>query len=379
MVKTELVIIQPTPFCNISCRYCYLSHRSLTTRLTMQTLAQICLVLFTSPFVGDEITIVWHAGEPLVMPVSFYERAFECIASYNTRGIQITHAIQTNATLITQEWCDLFSRYHVQLGVSLDGPQHVHDAHRVDRSDRGTFDRAMRGVGLLQQNKLPFSVIAVVTEYSLAYPEEIWNFFMQLRPARLGLSIEEIEGMNVRSSFVHEGDIQRYEQFFSSILALQEQVSTPLVIREIEQLLRCVREGTLLIRSQTNVAGKIFSFDCEGNISTFSPELLTQSHPRYGDFIFGNVFRDTLEAALQGSKFLTVQAQIQRGVRRCLESCDYFLFCGGGYPSNKLSECGAFDVTETLACRLKVKAAAEAMLKHLEKRYQVAAASTLFM
>src|SRR5579859_4658145 len=109
-MDTRLVVIQPTSFCNINCRYCYLSSlaRSLPRRIKPETLERIFQVFFTSSFVADEILFVWHAGEPLVLPIGFYERAFQFQQHWNLKHIKVSNAIQTNATLITQKWCQFF-------------------------------------------------------------------------------------------------------------------------------------------------------------------------------------------------------------------------------------------------------------------------------
>jgi uncharacterized protein len=367
MVETQLVIIQPTPFCNINCRYCYLSARTLKKRIAMSTVARIGQAFFTSPFVGKSITIVWHAGEPLVLPIEFYEQALSCLQEQNTQGVEVEHYIQTNATLINQEWCDFFQRQHIRIGVSLDGPQHVHDANRVDRRDVGTFERVMRGIRLLQQNEIPFSVIAVVTQYSLPFAEEIWRFFADLQPQRLCLNPEEQEGIHLTSSLYSEENIARYQLFLKELLAWNMQADEPLEIREFETIRTRILSGEPWTRSQTSVAGAIFSFDCDGNVSTFSPEMLTMIVHESGAFHFGNVFTHTLEQVLTSQKCRDVQAAIQRGVLRCLQTCEYFLFCGGGVPSNKWTEHQTFDASETYACRLRIKTTADILLEHIEK------------
>ena len=131
-MRTQLVVIQPTSLCNINCRYCYLPYRSVNKHISMGTLSQIFKRLFSSPFVADKLTIVWHAGEPLLLPPSFYEEAFHLTQQYNTQGVCVTHSFQTNGTRITQQWCDFFKKHNVQLGVSIDGPKSIHDANRVD-------------------------------------------------------------------------------------------------------------------------------------------------------------------------------------------------------------------------------------------------------
>lgn len=371
MTETELLIIQPTPFCNINCRYCYLPERAVKKRIDLETVARIGEVFFASPYAGEAVTIVWHAGEPLIQPIHFYEQALRCLREQNVRDVHIEHYIQTNATLITQEWCDFFRREQIQVGVSLDGPQAIHDASRVDRKGSGTFERTLRGVHLLQQNAIPFSIIAVITQHSLPYAQEMWRFFAEIGPRRLCLNPEEQEGVHRLSPLHNEESIRRYRQFLQVFLACNAQAARPLNIREFETIQARVQSGRPWARSQTNVPGAIFSFDCDGNVSTFSPEMLTMLFPGPGTFHFGNVFTHTLTEVLGSQKCLEVQAAIQRGTRRCLHTCEYFLFCGGGFPANKLSEHQTFDASETHACRLRVKVTADVVLDHLEERYHL--------
>ncbi len=370
-MKTQLVVIQPTSLCNINCRYCYLPYRSVNKRISMETISQIFKRLFSSPFVSDKLTIVWHAGEPLILSPSFYEEAFQIMEQWNTQGVCVTHSFQTNGTLITQQWCDFFKKHHMQIGVSVDGPKSIHDANRVDWAGKGTFDRVLRGLTLLRKNQQPFSIIAVVTRNSLYQADDFWQFFREIRPIRLGLNPEEADGANEQSSLQTDEDIHAYHSFFARILELATQEQVPLLIRESEALMTSVKLGSPLSRSQTNVPMTIISFDSEGNISTFSPELLTMTHTGYGNFIFGNVFQHALEDIFKEPKFLEVNREIQQGVLKCLQSCPYFMFCGGGNPSNKLSENGTFNCTETRACQLRVKTATDAMIGHLEKQYRI--------
>jgi len=130
------------------------------------------------------------------------------------------------------------------------------------------------------------------------------------------------------------------------------------------------------MQSQTNTPLAILSFDCDGNFSTFSPELLTMSHPTYGDFLFGNVFEDRLEDLPTSPKFQRVYQDIQRGIDLCQSTCPYFAICGGGSPSNKPQEHDTFVSTETMACRLQVQAPADVLLEHLESRYDLPSPSS---
>ena len=306
-----------------------------------------------------------------MLPPSFYAEAFHIVQQWNTKGVCVTHSFQTNGTRITQEWCDFFKQHNVQLGVSIDGPKSIHDANRVDWAGKGTFDRVLRGLTLLHENQLLFSIIAVVTRDSVYQPDDLWQFFKEIGPTGLGLNPEEVDGANTQSSLQTDEDIDAYRSFFARILELAAQEQEPMLIRESKSLMASVKQGSLLSRSQTNVPMTIISFDSEGNISTFSPELLTMTHAAYGNFIFGNVFQHTLEDIFKEPKFIAVNREIQRGVLKCLQSCPYFMFCGGGNPSNKLSENDTFNSTETTTCRIRVKAATDATIGHLEKQYHI--------
>src|SRR5579859_4057430 len=371
--RTALVVIQATPFCNVNCRYCYLPHRSSTKRITDQTLSRTFEWLFSEPKLSDPVTIVWHAGEPLVLPIAFYENAFRTAQQCNTQGVRVVHCFQTNGTLINQQWCDFIRHHQVRIGVSLDGPQRIHDAERVDRAGRGTFDRAMCGIKLLQQNAIEPSIITVLTKSALDYPDEIWHFFAEHQLTHLAFNVEEIEGVHQHSSLAGDETFTRYKRFFTRLLELREHCANPPKLRELDRLLNTIRStdnaADRKTGGQENEPLAILSCDHEGNISTFSPELLTMNHPDYGDFTFTNVFGGTLEDMLTSRKFGEIHTQIQRGVSSCRESCQYFAFCGGGAPSNKLCENNAFDTTLTMRCRLGKQAIVDAVLDYLESKY----------
>src|SRR5579859_4349679 len=335
--RTALVVIQATPFCNVNCRYCYLPHRSSTKRITDQTLSRTFEWLFSEPKLSDPVTIVWHAGEPLVLPIAFYENAFRTAEQCNTQRVRVVHCFQTNGTLINQQCCDFIRHHQVKIGVSIDGPQHIHDAQRVDRTGQGTFDRALRGIKLLQQNSIQPSIISVLTQYALSYPDEVWQFFREHQLTHLAFNVEEIEGVHTQSSLATTESFTRYKRFFTRLLELREHSANPPYVRELDHLIKSMkytdRYADRKTGGQENEPLAILSFDCYGDISTFSPELLTMNHPDYGDFWFGNVFGETVEDMLTSRKFVDIHAEIRRGVSQCRASCQYFAFCGGGAPS----------------------------------------------
>jgi uncharacterized protein len=365
----ELLVLQPTPFCNINCSYCYLPDRQSTKQMSLQTLEQTFAWVFASGLVRESFVLLWHAGEPLVVPPAFYEQAIDLLARHNRPGVSVYHALQTNATLIDADWCRFFVENDLHPGVSVDGPAFLHDRHRRTRQGKGTLDRVLRGIRLLQEHGVPFYVISVLTADSLLYPDELFDFYQAQQIQTVAFNVEEIEGPHVTSSLLGVEMRERFRRFFSRFMDLALAADPPLSVREFETSAVAIlgpRYGAGS-RTQENKPWAIVNVDCEGNFSTFSPELLGLSSPRHGPFALGHVGRDSLEAVIASPRFQLLEDEIGRGVEQCRQTCPYFAFCGGGPPANKYFEAGTFATTETLFCRLHKQVCLDVSLTRLEQ------------
>jgi uncharacterized protein len=349
----ETVVVQPTPFCNINCSYCYLPQRNVKTVMSQDTIVTLFSKLFSSRWMKPHVTIIWHAGEPLVVPVAFYQTAFEAIESLRPREIEIRHSVQTNGMLITPAWCDLFKKWNVGVGVSIDGPKHLHDAHRVTRSGRGTFDRAIEGIRTLRRENVPFHVISVLSEDGLDSPQEMLDFYLAEGIEDVCFNVEESEGDHVSGLFAADDVRGRFQRFLGEFWTLSRRSERIRFIREIDGMLPRV------FRPDENALGNVqvepfgmLNIDCLGNVSSFSPELLGLKNEQYADFIIGNILTDTLDQMRGSAAMVAMTRDIAAGVEDCRGSCDYFSVCGGGAPVNKLAENGSFRSTRTSFCRL---------------------------
>jgi uncharacterized protein len=363
----NLLVIQASPFCNVDCSYCYLGDRLNRKRIEISTVAAAVRFVQDVPLAKMPLSVLWHAGEPMVVPMSLYERMFSCFSD-GPQSIPVEHHFQTNATLLNDQWCKFIKQFGVRIGVSIDGPKEIHDAYRIDRSGRGTFDRVMRGIDKLREHAIPFSVISVITPAALSRPDEIWEFLSSLGACRLAFNVEEAEGAHPRSSLDGD-DLQALTRaFFARIAARQEQ-TRGIPVRE----LRAMRSHLSappgsIVQQACNRPGAIINVDVNGNVTTLSPELLGQNHPKYGQFAWGNVHTDSWRDVMQHPRFLRAQQDVERGVQQCMRSCGYFEICGGGNPSNKLAELDRLDGTETQHCRLHVQAVADVVLEQLSAR-----------
>ncbi|MGB8507830.1 MAG: radical SAM protein, partial [Pyrinomonadaceae bacterium] len=189
----DLLVMQPTSFCNLDCTYCYLPNRHIAKRMSYETVDAVFTDLATAPFLGQRLTVVWHAGEPLAAGLPFYFRVVDSSKQLEIRRCHVTHSIQTNATLINDEWCEFFKSHNFRLGVSLDGPSFLHDTARKTRAGKGTHAQVMRGVECLQRHGINFYALCVLTRKSLNHAEDIFEFFTSRGIERLCFNIEEVE------------------------------------------------------------------------------------------------------------------------------------------------------------------------------------------
>jgi uncharacterized protein len=371
----ELLVLQPTPFCNINCSYCYLADRQSTKRMSPAVLERSLEWVFSSGLAREPFTLLWHAGEPLVVGVDFYERASELLARHNRDGVPVKQSFQTNATLLDEQWCDYFLRHDVHVGVSVDGPAFLHDRYRVTRTGKGTLARVLQGIHLLHEKNVPFDVITVLTAASLDCPDELFDFYQEHGICSVAFNVEEIEGPHLTSTLLGPGTEQRFRRFLGRFLDLAYSAREPLRVREFETTAMAIGGGPLErgVRAQENKPFAIVNIDCEGAFSTYSPELLGFSGPRHGSFTLGDVTRDSLAEVLASEQFARLDEEIGTGVQTCQDSCPYFRFCGGGPPANKFFEKGTFACTETLSCRLQKKVCVDVSLALMEKMRAAAA------
>ncbi|MBE0621400.1 MAG: GRRM system radical SAM/SPASM domain protein [Burkholderiales bacterium] len=360
-------MVQPTTFCNINCTYCYLPERSVKKRMELRTVELLGERILQSGWTADDVTVVWHAGEPLVVPPEWYERAFAVLARHCPPKVRLAQAVQTNGTLIDASWVRLFKAHDVRVGVSLDGPRVLHDSRRRSRNGRGTYDRTMAGIRYLLDAGLPFHVITVLTSDSLACADELFEFYQAEGIKRVCFNVEEIEGVNQTSSLDAKGTDASFRAFLSRFLERVANAPRPFWVRELATSVAMIMATPdVIIPNQQVEPLAILTIDVDGNLSTFSPELIGSHAPEFDDFRFVNLKDGGPEALLAAPGFRRAHAAIVAGVDACRNSCPWFRWCGGGAPANKLSETGSLAATETLYCRLTKQAVMDVVLSQIE-------------
>lgn len=368
-----MVVIQPTAFCNIDCSYCYLPDRNSKHVIALATVERLFGEVFSSGWSAPEITVVWHAGEPLVAPLSFYREAFAAIERLRPTGLRVKHSFQTNGTLIDDDWCSFFLQWHAGVGVSIDGPRALHDRNRKTRSGAGTFDRTIAGIRRLHANKVPFHTISVLSRDSLALPDEMLAFFLEEGIEQVCFNVEESEGDHVSDLFEGPELRRRYAAFLRRFWHGARASGRIRFVREIDLALpRVFRPAGTPERNIQTEPLAMLNVDSHGNVSSYSPELLGLKSEAYGDYLLGNINTDSLAEIHARCIASALHRDIQLGVKACADSCDYFSVCGGGAPINKLFENGAFASARTAYCELTQMVPTDLILEaydRLEERW----------
>lgn len=371
----DLLILQPTPFCNLDCSYCYLPNRTLGKKMPIEIVRAVGEKIMRCRYVEKSFTVVWHSGEPLAAGLKWYQEAVAAL-DFKRRGLEVDYSVQTNGSLINDDWCEFFKEHDFKVGVSIDGPAFLHDRNRKTRGGKGSHSLVMAGIEALHRAKLDCHVISVITAESLEHPVEFLTFFKEIGIKSIGFNFEEKEDYNKKSSLDSVSGVDaRVRQFLTACQQLNQSWGSPLRIRELENATALIstwtegRERVLpLVGTQENSLFRLVSVDWEGNFSTFSPELLGANYAQGKSFSFGNILTGEFDDALKNPVLKEVEQEIRAGIKQCRDKCKYFGFCGGGSPANKFFENKTFNSTETLHCRLHNQAPLEVVFNSLKRQ-----------
>jgi uncharacterized protein len=385
----ELVVVQATSFCNMNCRYCYLTEetRKATDKISLPQIESYFSKIFQSRFLADRIVVSWHSGEPLVLGTDYYEAVFKCITRIANEvcdsPVEILHDFQTNGTLIDEKWCRFFRKYSktVTVGISCDGPSTMHDFCRLDWKGFGTFNRTLRGIDLLIKHNIKFGLIAVVTPHALTDPDKFFEFFYGYRKHISEFRFNLLDQFTESGEFSYENSRDQYYSFLKRVLDRIDALDSGddlLNIKNFSYFYNRVFSSREERQKQTAAhmcqPFRAFNIATNGDVSTFYAGVsVDECQDIYGDkngLVIGNLNYDDLDTIAASSKAATIVRDFRRSHAVCEQSCPYFELCPGGYNLIKYNRYGRFDVAETPECRLQVQTFTNALLDHINERLE---------
>ena len=383
----ELVVVQATPFCNLNCRYCYLSEATRKSRdkIPLDKLGTYFERILASRYLGGRLIVSWHAGEPLVLGTGYYEAAMARIAELAARargpGFEVLHDFQTNGTLIDDDWCAFFERHRdtVTVGVSCDGPADMHDAYRHDWKEGGTFARTVRGIERLVARGISFSLIAVVSPRTLQYPDEFFDFFYAYRAHISEFRFNLLDEFSEAGEFSYRDSRDSYHAFLKRLLERLEALAPGDALLNIknfsyfyDRLFASPEARARFGADHMCRPFRAFNIAANGDVSTFYAGVtLDECRDIYGDgkgLVLGNLNQQDLDEIAASPKLADLRRDFGRSHAACREQCPYFQLCPGGYNLIKFKRHGTFEVAETPECRIQVQTFTDALIEHVQQR-----------
>lgn len=339
--KLNSIIFKVTSYCNQRCDYCY-THYTQSDEISKPKVMSIDtvykIIASYATFVDKaeinfkNMYLVWHGGEPLLAGKSYFSEIMEIEKEFTQSGYKISNGVQTNGILIDEEWISFFKENNFWVGVSMDGPKRIHNAHRHYRKGKSSFEAIYPNLMLLKENKIPLSVISVITEENVGHCKEIFEFFNKL----------EISSIDFIPCFLYGNEMtldpKSYSKFMIELFDLwAASPNKNLKIRflnDIKKKINWLKAGKGTIYTGCELAGRCgenFSILPNGDI--YPCECLTPLN----SLKLGNIEKIDLHEIYKTKKFDEFKILCNDINPECF-SCEVFDICKGGCLNRRLPE-----------------------------------------
>jgi uncharacterized protein len=335
--------------CNLNCSYCYYleKERLYENRKSLQ-MSDDTLEKYIESYIQAqpvaEVLFTWHGGETLLRDISFYRKALTFQKKYG-RGRNIDNVLQTNGTLLTDEWCKFFKDNNFLIGISIDGPEHCHDVYRKNKAGKATFQQVMKGIELLQKHQVEFNTLSVINDYNVDYPLEIYNFFKEIGTKYMqfspiveqisktradGLSLLPPEGSDDAVIAPWTVDAKKFGQFYITIFDewLKKDVGQYYI-----QLFDAALAGT--VGQMPGVC--IFGETCgHATVMEFNGDMYACDHYVFPEYKIGNIKTHSIYEMVFSQKQLRFGSDKRDTLPTQCRQCEFKKLCNGECPKNRI-------------------------------------------
>ena len=335
--------------CNMACDYCYYLEKSkLYNQLPRQIMTDALLEKFTQEYIQaqtmNEVLFTWHGGETLMRPLGFYKKALEFQRKYAS-GKRIDNCIQTNGTMLTDEWCRFFKENNWLVGLSIDGPQEFHDEYRRMRGGQPSFNKVMKGIRLLNKYGVEWNAMAVVNDFNGDYPLEFYHFFKEIGCHYIQFA-PIVERIIPHSNGRHLADLNDKEAPLADFSVSPEQWGNFLCQLFDEWV--CNDVGTYFIQlfdaTLCNWMGVqpgicTLGTSCgHAAVMEFNGDVYACDHFVFPEYKLGNIHDHTLVEMLYGKKQQQFGRMKQDSLPQQCRQCDFLFACNGECPKNRFAK-----------------------------------------
>ncbi len=329
-----VLIVKATRVCNLRCSYCHDWRTGPGQAMSFPVLAHMTAAALRDGAYGS-VSFIWHGGEPLLLRPDFYTKALLLQAHIRCAGQRITNCIQTNATLLDPAWARFLRANDIRVSVSLDGPPEIHDRHRVLASGRPSFDRVLRGLDVLREHAVPFSVLMVIDEEALALgARAIFDFFLKHGIQSYGLLAAAPENQpdaEPGTPTTHYVEPARMTAFLCQMYdRWREHGDLGIRIRELDAIrARVVGQAAGACTLAGGCFGHYFAVEPNGDIAHC--DLFVGD----GRYTLGNVLEPGSFAQLAAGAALDALEAESQSALRAMQACPEFAACNGWCPHER--------------------------------------------
>ena len=287
---------------------------------------------------SPQVTVAWQGGEPTLMGIDFYRRAVELQEKYRKPGMTFENTMQTNGTLLDDEWCRFFKENNFLIGSSIDGPRELHDAYRVDKKGGGSFDRVMKGLRLLQKHGVEYNVLTTVNRVNADYPLEVYRFLRDEAGTDWIQFIPVIERINDEGRTLYQqGDrvsdrSVQPEQFGGFLSRIFDEWVRNDVGRVFVQTFEASARRWLGLPSGMCV----FEETCGTGLALeHNGDLYSCDHFVEPEYLLGNIMENELGVLAASEKQYRFGQDKRDTLPQVCRECEVFFACRGECPKNR--------------------------------------------
>jgi uncharacterized protein len=340
------VMAKPTgSLCNLACRYCYFLEKNKLYPGIRTTMEDSVLRAYIKQYIESqqvpEVTISWQGGEPTLMGIDFFKLSVDIAEECQPPGKQVSYTIQTNGTLLDERWCEFLLDNRFLVGLSMDGPRKMHDAYRVDRQGRPTFDRVLRAARLLREHGVAFNILCSVHAANVGQPLEVYRFFRDELCADWIQFIPIVERVNNDgTTLLQQGyDVTDRSVEPESWGAFLTGVFWEWLANDVGRVHVNFFEAAFASRLGAPAMMCIFDETCgEAMVLEFNGDLYSCDHFVEPGYLLGNIMdRPLAELAVSRQQRLFGEAKRDSLPDLC-KHCGFLFACRGGCPKNRFVE-----------------------------------------
>ncbi len=325
-LETQTVIIKVTNDCNLNCKYCFVEKSVPRRRVIPTEIVKRLLDELEAHSPVSRVRLIWHGGEPLLAGIEFFRDMLNIQKKYQKKYI---NCMQTNGTLLTEDFAKFLRGSSIQIGLSIDGPKEINDSARVDKSNRGTFDKVLDNMLMLKELKVSFGILATVSKYNIKKAGDLYNFCKKhaipLKVSSLyasGNAIDNISALSISS--------EQYAEFLIELAEMWMNDPAPVEVKTLESILGNVLEHGKYPTACPFSSNCHTSFLAIGPTGDLYPCCLFQG---FEDYKYGNICQLSIADIPSTNVWKKLKARVDY-INKVCSDCSIKDYCNGGCPFN---------------------------------------------